>query len=139
MGIWQEKGWSVMPEFTVDIVLFFNDRCQEQLQTVVYDLDQRWRSFLNAKAAQTLKLQDAEDIKYYGAIKPKILMRSVYELNTENKAQNTYHVCLEAHDRKMKKMVIEHVIPYFAYRDVFHAPFSQTVPKAFIKGAMLKK
>lgn len=139
VGIWQEKGWSVMPEFTVDIVLFFNDRCQEQLQTVVYDLDQRWRSFLNAKAAQTLKLQDAEDIKYYGAIKPKILMRSVYELNTENKAQNTYHVCLEAHDRKMKKMVIEHVIPYFAYRDVFHAPFSQTVPKAFIKGAMLKK
>ncbi|QHH99552.1 hypothetical protein FPL17_09630 [Acinetobacter dispersus] len=136
VGIWQEKNWMVFPEFTIDVVLFFNDRCQEQLQTVVHDLDQRWISFLDTKAAQTLKLQDAENIKYYGAIKPKILMRSVDGLNTMD---NTYHVCLEANDRKMKKIVIEHVIPYFAYRDVFRAPFRQIVPKAFIKGAMPKK
>lgn len=139
VGIWQENTRQVMPEFTLDVVLFFNDRCQEQLQSVVYDLNQRWNSFLDTKAAQTLKLQDEEDIKYYGAIKPKILMRSVEGLNTEGGAPNTYHVCLEAHDRQMKKMVIEHVIPYFAYRDVFHVPFSQIVPKVFIKGAMLKK
>lgn len=139
MGVWQENSWQVMSEFTLDAVLFFNDRCQEQLQTVVHDLDQRWNSFLDTKAAQTLKLQDAEDIKYYGAIKPKILMCSVDGLNTADKVQNPYYVCLEAHDRKMKKMVIEHVIPYFAYRDVFQTPLSQPVPKAFIKGAMLKK
>lgn len=139
VGIWQEKNWKVFPEYTIDVVLFFNDRCQKQLQTVVHDLDQRWNSFLDTKAAQTLKRQDAENIKYYGAIKPKILMRSVDGLNTEDNAHNTYHVCLEANDRKMKKFVIEHVIPYFAYRDVFHAPFRQTVRKAFIKGSMPKK
>ncbi|MFW2161956.1 MULTISPECIES: hypothetical protein [Acinetobacter] len=139
VGIWQEKNWPIASEFTIDVVLFFNDRCQAQLQTLVYDLDQRWNNFLDTKAAQTLKLQDAEDIKYYGSIKPKILMCSVDGLNTEDKTQSTYHVCLEAHDRKMKKRVIEHVIPYFAYRDVFHARFSQTVPKAFIKGVILKK
>lgn len=139
VGIWQENSWQVMPEFKLDAVLFFNDRCKDQLQTVVHDLDQRWKSFLDAKATQTLKLQDAEDIKYYGAIQPKILMCSVDGLNTADKAQNPYYVCLEAHDRKMKKMVIEHVIPYFAYRDAFQTPFSQSVPKAFIKGVMLKK
>ncbi|WP_032877561.1 hypothetical protein [Acinetobacter sp. ANC 3929] len=139
IGIWQEKNWPMVSEFTLDVVLFFNDRCQAQLQTLVYDLNQRWNNFLDTKAAQTLRLQDAENIKYYGAIKPKILMRSVDGLNTEDKPQNTYYVCLEAHDRKMKKIFIEHVIPYFAYRDVFHAPFSQTVPKAFIKGVILKK
>lgn len=139
VGIWQENSRQMMPEFTLDVVLFFNDRCQEQLQTVVYDLDQRWSSFLDTKAAQTLKLQDAEKIKYYGAIKPKILMRSIDALKPEIEAPNTYHVCLEAYDRQMKKMVIEHVIPYFAYRDLFQAPFSHKVSKAFIKGSMLKK
>ncbi|WP_326498148.1 hypothetical protein [Acinetobacter thutiue] len=139
VGIWQETNWQIASEFTLDVVLFFNDRCQAQLQTLVYDLDQRWNKFLDIKAAQTLKLQDAEDIKYHGAIKPKILMRSVDGLNTEDKTQSTYYVCLEAHDRKMKKRVIEHVIPYFAYWNVFHAPFSQIVPKAFIKGVILKK
>lgn len=139
VGIWQENSRQMMPEFTLDAVLFFNDRCQEQLQTVVYDLDQRWNSFLDIKAAQTLKLQDAEKIKYYGAIKPKILMRSIDALKTEIEAPNTYHVCLEAYDRQMKKMVIEHVIPYFAYRDLFQAPFSHKVSKAFIKGSMLKE
>lgn len=138
VGIWQEKSWNGVPEFTLDVVLFFNDRCQEQLQTVVHDLDQRWNSFLDTKAAQILNPQDEEDIKYCGAIKPKILMCSVEGLNTEREAPNTYHVCLEAYDRKMKKMFIEHVIQYFVYRDVFQTPFSQTVPKAFIKGAMLK-
>ncbi|WP_019384827.1 hypothetical protein [Acinetobacter venetianus] len=139
VGIWQEKNWPIVSEFTLDVVLFFNDRCQAQLQSLVYDLDQRWNTFLDTKAAQTLKLQDTENIKYHGAIKPKILMRSVDGLNTEGKTQSTYHVCLEAHDRKMKKRVIEYVIPYFAYWNVFHAPFSQTVPKAFIKGVILKK
>jgi len=139
VGIWQETNWPIVSEFTLDVVLFFNDRCQARLQNLVYDLDQRWNAFLDTKAAQTLKLQDTENIKYHGAIKPKILMCSVDGLNTADKALNTYHVCLEVHDRKMKKIVIEHVIPYFAYRDVFHAPFSQTVPKAFIKGVILKK
>lgn len=139
IGIWQEKKKQVMPEFTLDVVLFFNDRCQEQLFTVVQDLNQRWNKFLDTKAVQILKLQDAENIKYFGSIEPTILMRSVDGLNTAYKAQNTYHVCIEAFDRKMKKMVIEHVIPYFVYRDVFQAPFSQKVPKAFIKGAIQKK
>jgi len=139
IGIWQEKNKLVMPEFTLDVVLFFNDRCQEQLFTVVQDLNQRWKKFLDAKAVQTLKLQNAENIKYFGSIEPKVLMRSVDGLNTAYKAQNTYHVCIEASDRKMKKMVIEHVIPYFVYRDVFQAPFSQKVPKVFIKGAIPKK
>ncbi|MGL2971650.1 hypothetical protein [Acinetobacter nosocomialis] len=139
IGIWQEKNKLVMPEFTLDVVLFFNDRCQEQLFTVVQDLNQRWNKFLDAKAVQTLKLQNAENIKYFGSIEPKVLMRSVDGLNTAYKAQNTYHVCIEASDRKMKKMVIEHVIPYFVYRDVFQAPFSQKVPKVFIKGAIPKK
>jgi hypothetical protein len=132
VGIWQEKSGNDVSEFTLDVVLYFNDRCQEQLQTVVHDLDQRWNSFLDTKATQTLKRQDTEDIKHYGAIKPKKLMCSVDGLNTD-------HVCLEDYDRKMKKMFIEHVIPYFVYRDVFQTPFSQTVPKAYIKGAMLKK
>ena len=139
IGIWQEKNKLVMPEFTLDVVLFFNDRCQEQLFTVVQDLNQRWKKFLDAKAVQTLKLQNAENIKYFGSIEPKVLMSSVDGLNTAYKAQNTYHVCIEASDRKMKKMVIEHVIPYFTYRDMFQAPFSQKVPKAFIKGAIPKK
>ena len=139
IGIWQEKKIQVMPEFTLDVVLFFNDRCQGQLFTVVQDLNQRWNSFLDTKAVQILKLQDAENIKYFGTIEPKILMRSVDGLNTESKAQNTYHVCIEASDRKMKKMVIEHVIPYFTYRDVFQVPFRQNVPKVFIKGAIPKK
>lgn len=138
IGIWQENSRQGVPEFKLDAVLFFNDRCYEQLETVVHDLDQRWNSFLNAKAAQTLKRQDPENIKYNGAIKPKILMHSIDVLKTEIEALNTYHVCLEAYDRQMKKMVIEHVIPYFAYRDVFQAPLSQQVPKAFIKGSMLK-
>ncbi len=139
IGIWQEKNKLVMPEFTLDVVMFFNDRCQEQLLTVVQDLNQRWKSFLDTKAIQTLKLQDTENIKYFGSIEPTILMRSIDGLNTAYKAQNTYHVCIEASDRKVKKMVIEHVIPYFAYRDVFQAPFSQKVPKAFIKGAIPKE
>lgn len=139
IGIWQEKNKLAMPEFTLDVVLFFNDRCQAQLFTVVQDLNQRWNNFLDTKAVQTLKLQDAENIRYFGSIEPKILMRSVDGLNTAYKAQNTYHVCIEVSDRKMKKMVIEHVIPYFVYRDVFQAPFSQKVPKAFIKGAIPKK
>lgn len=139
IGIWQEKNKLVMLEFTLDVVLFFNDRCQEQLFTVVQDLNQRWKKFLDAKAVQTLKLQNAENIKYFGSIEPKVLMCSVDGLNTAYKAQNTYHVCIEASDRKMKKMVIEHVIPYFVYRDVFQAPFSQKVPKVFIKGAIPKK
>lgn len=139
IGIWQEKKIQDMPEFTLDVVLFFNDRCQAQLFTVVQDLNQRWNSFLDTKAVQILKLQDAENIRYFGSIEPKILMRSVDGLNTAYKAQNTYHVCIEASDRKMKKMVIEHVIPYFTYRDVFQAPFRQNVPKVFIKGAIPKK
>ena len=139
IGIWQEKKIQVMLEFTLDVVLFFNDRCQGQLFNVVHDLNQRWNSFLDTKAVQTLKLQDAENIKYFGWIEPKILMRSVDGLNTESKAHNAYHVCIEASDRKMKKMVIEHVIPYFIYRDVFQTPFSQSVPKVFIKGAIPKK
>ncbi|MDR6798346.1 hypothetical protein [Acinetobacter calcoaceticus] len=139
VGIWQENSGQVVPEFKLDVVLLFNDRCQEQLKTVVYDLDQRWNDFLNAKAAQILKRQDPENIKYDGAVKPKILMHSIDALNTEIDAPNTYHVCLEAYDRQMKKMVIEHVIPYFTYRDVFQAPLSQKVAKAFIKGSMLKK
>ena len=139
IGIWQEKKTQEMPEFTLDVVLFFNDRCQAQLFTVVQDLNQRWNNFLDTKAVQILKLQDAENIRYFGSIEPKILMRSVDGLNTAYKAQNTYHVCIEASDRKMKKMVIEHVIPYFIYRDVFQAPFSQKVPKVFIKGAIPKK
>ena len=139
IGIWQEKKIQVMPEFTLDVVLFFNDRCQGQLFTVVQDLNQRWNSFLDTKAVQILKLQDAENIRYFGLIEPKILMRSVDGLNTAYKAQNTYHVCIETFDLKMKKMVIEHVIPYFTYRDVFQAPFRQNVPKVFIKGAIPKK
>lgn len=139
IGIWQEKNKLVMPEFTLDVVLFFNDRCQKQLFTVVQDLNQRWKKFLDAKAVQTLKLQNAENIKYFGSIEPKVLMRSVDGLNTDNQALNSYHVCIEASDRKMRKMVLEHVIPYFVYRDVFQAPFSQKVPKAFIKGAIPKK
>lgn len=139
IGIWQEKKTQEMPEFTLDVVLFFNDRCQAQLFTVVQDLNQRWNNFLDTKAVQILKLQDAENIRYFGSIEPKILMRSVDGLNTAYKAQNTYHVCIEASDRKMKKMVIEHVIPYFTYRDVFQAPFRQNVPKVFIKGAIPKK
>ena len=139
IGIWHEKNKLVMPEFTLDVVMFFNDRCQEQLLTVVQDLNQRWKSFLDTKAIQTLKLQDTENIKYFGSIEPTILMRSIDGLNTAFKAQNAYHVCIEASDRKMKKMVIEHVIPYFVYRDVFQVPFSQKVPKAFIKGAIPKK
>lgn len=139
IGIWQEKKIQKMPEFTLDVVLFFNYRCQEQLFTVVQDLNQRWENFLDTKAVQVLKLKDAENIKYFGTIEPKILMRSVDGLNTESKAQNTYHVCIEASDRKMKKMIIEHVIPYFTYRDVFQVPFRQNVPKVFIKGAIPKK
>ncbi len=139
IGIWQENKKLVIPEFKLDVVLFFNDRCQEQLFTVVHDLNQQWNKFLDTKAVQTLKLQNAENIKYFGSIEPKILMRSVDGLSTVYRAQNTYHVCIEASDRKMKKMVIEHVIPYFVYRDVFQAPFSQKVPKAFIKGAIPKK
>ena len=139
VGIWQEKNKLVMPEFTLDVVMFFNDRCQEQLFTVVQDLNRRWNKFLDTKAVQILKLQDAENIRYFGWIEPKILMRSVDGLNTAFKAQNAYHVCIEASDRKMKKMVIEHVIPYFTYRDVFQVPFRQNVPKVFIKGAIPKK
>jgi hypothetical protein len=139
IGIWQEKKTQEIPEFTLDVVLFFNDRCQAQLFTVVQDLNQRWNNFLDTKAVQILKLQDAENIRYFGLIEPKILMRSVDGLNTAYKAQNTYHVCIETFDRKMKKMVIEHVIPYFTYRDVFQAPFRQNVPKVFIKGAIPKK
>ncbi|MCU4582483.1 hypothetical protein KTJ32_15930 [Acinetobacter gyllenbergii] len=132
MGIWQEKNWNGLSEFTLDLVLFFSDRCQEQLQTVVHELHRRWNNFLISKAAQTLELKDVEDIKYDGSINPKKLMCSIDVLNTD-------HDCLEEYDRKMKKMFIEHVIPYFVYRDIFQPPFSQTVPKAFIKGAMLKK
>jgi len=139
VGIWQEKNKLVMPEFTLDVVMFFNDRCQEQLFTVVQDLNQRWNKFLDTKAVQILKLQDAENIRYFGSIEPKILMRSIDGLNTAHKEQNTYHVCIEASDRKMKKMVIEHVIPYFVYRDVFQTTFRQSVPKVFIKGAIPKK
>lgn len=51
--------------------------------------------------------------------------------NTAYKAQNTYHVCIEASDRKMKKMVIEHVIPYFTYRDVFQLPLDRMFLKFY--------
>lgn len=139
VGIWQESSRQTVPEFKLDVVLFFNDRCQEQLQTIVRDLDQRWNSFLKTKTAGILDLKDTGDITYYSSIKPKILMHSVDQLNTMNEAPNTYHVCLETHDRKIKKLVIEHVVPYFAYRDVFLAPFSQKVPKVLIKGSMPKK
>ena len=139
VGIWQEKNRDELSEFKLDVVLFFNDRCQEQLQTIVRDLDQRWNSFLKTKTAGILDLKDTGDITYNSLIKPKILMHSVDQLNTMNEAPNTYHVCLEAHNRKIKKMVIEHVVPYFAYRDIFQAPFSQKVPKALIKGSMLNK
>ena len=75
IGIWQENKKLVIPEFKLDVVLFFNDRCQEQLFTVVQDLNQQWNKFLDTKAVQTLKLQDAKNIKYFGSIEPKILMR----------------------------------------------------------------
>lgn len=134
VGVWQEVKF----EFKLDLVLFFNDRCQEQLETVVFDLDQRWSNFLKAKATDILKLRDAENLEYFSVIKPKKLMHSIDELNTELMAPNTYHVYLEWHNRKMKKKFLEHVIPYFTYRDLFQMPFSQKVPKAFIKGSMLK-
>ncbi|RZH03320.1 hypothetical protein [Acinetobacter sp. ZOR0008] len=136
LGVWQERTQG-LNEFNLDVILFLNEKCHEHLDSIVHNLDQRWISFLKAKASQ--KLQDEEKTKYYGSIKPKILMYSVEGLNTALESPNTYHVCLEAYDRQMKKMFIQHVIPYFTYRDLFQAPFSQPVPKALVKGAMPKK
>lgn len=138
LGIWQECGKD-LPEFSLDVILFLNEKCQKQSHTVVYDLDQRWKTFLDKKAAKILEWETTENIKYFGNIKPKILMYSVERLNTEIEVSNTYHVCLEAYDRKLKKMIFQHAIPYFTYRDLFQAKFSQPVPKVLVKGAMLKK
>lgn len=139
IGLWQEKDRAETSEFILDAVLFFDDRCQELVETVVSDLNQRWKSFLNTKAAHILKQEDIGNRKYSGTIKSRALMYSVEELNTKRIDQSTYYLCLESVDRKMKKMVIEYVVPYFSYRDVFQAPFSQEVAKTFIKGAMPKK
>jgi hypothetical protein len=139
IGGWQENSFNLISEFKLDIVLFFNDRCQEQFQTVVHDLNRRWNNFLDTKTSQILKLQDVENITFHGAIKSRVLMHSADGLNAVYNAQNSYHVYLEAYDKKMKKEFIEQVVTYFAYRDVFHPPFSHSVPKAFIKGAMPKK
>lgn len=133
-GVWQES-YLFRGEFSLDVVLLFNDKCQEKWQSIVSDLNQRWIEFLNEKAARLIKLENLDNRKIEGSIESKVLMKSIEVLNMNS---SPYSVCVEASNMKMKKIFNDQVIPYFAYRDLFQNKFSQTIPKVFIKGAIPK-
>ncbi|ENU94276.1 hypothetical protein F971_00173 [Acinetobacter vivianii] len=137
MGIWQEV--ITQSEFEIDLVLFFNEKCQPEKEGVVEVLNLRWQKFLREKAKTILEwenLEEKTELEFYGSISSKILMHSVNEFN--GKQHHTQGIYLEASNVKMQNSFLEQVIPFFAYRDFFRPALTQKVPKVFIKGAMLK-
>ncbi|WP_151962195.1 hypothetical protein [Acinetobacter bereziniae] len=138
MGIWQEV--EMLSGFEIDLVLFFNEKCQPEKERVVEMLNIRWQNFLREKAKQILGWENQEEkteLEFYGTISSKNMMCSVDVFN--RKQHHTQGIYLEASNVKLQNLFLAQIIPFFAYRDFFRPALTQKVPKVFIKGAMLKK
>lgn len=146
IGIWQEDA--ALNPFA-DIVLFLNSETYEQHESVMSQLSEYWKNFVDSKIKSVIEVSkdtdtdtdtdtdadtpdtDADKVNANSSASCIQLLASVKGLDQPC-------LLIESIDKAKQKLIINHLIPYFSYRDLFQRESIDKIPKAFIKGALQK-
>ena len=130
-------------------MLFLNSETYEQHESVMSQLSEYWKNFVDSKIKSVIEVSkdtdtdtdtdtdadtpdtDADKVNANSSASCIQLLASVKGLDQPC-------LLIESIDKAKQKLIINHLIPYFSYRDLFQRESIDKIPKAFIKGALQK-
>lgn len=126
IGIWQED---VLHQPFVDVVFFLDSQAYDQRDNIIQQINEYWIKFINKKIES---ITDVSKDHVNGSASPIQLLRSVQEMNQP-------YLLIESIDKAKQKLIVNELIIYFSYRDLFQRQPTDKIPKAFIKGSLPQK
>ena len=126
IGIWQEDA---LHNPFADVVFFLDAQAYDHHDNFIQQLNEYWTKFISKKIEFFIKTSKENII---GLAMPVKLLSSVSEINQS-------YLLIESIDKTKRKIIMNKLIPYFTYKDLFQGELTEKIPKAFFKGSLPKK
>jgi hypothetical protein len=125
IGIWQEDA--TFNPFA-DVVLFLDHQAYDQRDNIIQQINDYWTKFIGSKIESIMGISKVD---VSGLALSVNLLFSIAEMNQP-------YLLIESTDITKQKLIIDKLIPYFSYRDLYQCESTDIIPKAFIKGSPQK-